>query len=45
VKLKVVQNQNTVKFKNMIVSGVVAVQCHHGLYVPGGMVDPEHGEG
>ena len=32
--------QNIIKFKNAVISGVVAVQCaHHGFYMPQGVVD------
>ncbi|KAJ3562098.1 hypothetical protein NP233_g9786 [Leucocoprinus birnbaumii] len=44
-KLKAVRQQELIKFKNMIISGVIAVQCaHHGLYLPQGMVDLRKGE-
>ena len=37
--------QNMVKFKNAVVSGVVAVVCaRHGFYLPQGMVDLSKGE-
>ncbi|KAK6980699.1 hypothetical protein R3P38DRAFT_2579553 [Favolaschia claudopus] len=37
--------QNFAKFKNVEVSGVVAVQCaRHGFYMPNGMVDLKKGE-
>lgn len=38
--------QNIAKFKNSVISGVVAVQCaRHGFFMPGGMVDLLKGEG
>jgi hypothetical protein len=38
--------QNISKFKNAVVSGVIAVQCaRHGFYMPNGMVDLKKGEG
>jgi hypothetical protein len=44
--LKAVHMQNIAKFKNSVISGVVAVQCaHHGFFMPGGMVDLKKGEG
>ncbi|KAF7367681.1 hypothetical protein MSAN_00831800 [Mycena sanguinolenta] len=37
--------QNISKFKNAVISGVVAVQCaRHGFYLPCGMVDLKKGE-
>ncbi|KAJ7238317.1 hypothetical protein B0H12DRAFT_973132, partial [Mycena haematopus] len=37
--------QNIAKFKNAVISGVVAVQCaRHGFYLPQGMVDLTKGE-
>ncbi|KAJ6631636.1 hypothetical protein B0H10DRAFT_1938469 [Mycena sp. CBHHK59/15] len=37
--------QNIAKFKNAVISGVVAVQCaRHGFYLPQGMVDLKKGE-
>ena len=37
--------QNMIKFKNAVVSGVVAVVCaRHGFYLPQGMVDLSKGE-
>jgi hypothetical protein len=37
--------QNIIKFKNAVVSGVIAVQCaRHGFYLPQGMVDLVKGE-
>ena len=37
--------QNIVKFKNAVVTGVVAVQCaRHGFYMPQSMVDLTKGE-
>ncbi|KAJ7602837.1 hypothetical protein DFH06DRAFT_986580 [Mycena polygramma] len=44
--LKAVRLQNIAKFKNSVISGVVAVQCaRHGFFMPGGMVDLTKGEG
>ncbi|KAJ3565830.1 hypothetical protein NP233_g7389 [Leucocoprinus birnbaumii] len=44
-KLKAVRQQELIKFKNMIISRVIAVQCaRHGLYLPQGMVDLKKGE-
>ncbi|KAJ7912440.1 hypothetical protein B0H13DRAFT_1613667 [Mycena leptocephala] len=44
--LKAVRMQNIAKFKNSVISGVVAVQCaRHGFFMPGGMVDLKKGEG
>ncbi|KAJ7441691.1 hypothetical protein FB451DRAFT_1058065 [Mycena latifolia] len=44
--LKAVRMQNIAKFKNSVISGVVAVQCaRHGFFMPGGMVDLTKGEG
>lgn len=44
--LKAVRMQNIAKFKNSVISGVVAVQCaRHGFFMPGGMVDLKRGEG
>jgi hypothetical protein len=38
--------QNIAKFKNSVISGVIAVQCaRHGFFMPGGMVDMMKGEG
>lgn len=38
--------QNVIKFKNAIVSGVIAIVCaRHGFYLPQGMVDLPKGEG
>ncbi|KAJ7113398.1 hypothetical protein C8R44DRAFT_984695 [Mycena epipterygia] len=38
--------QNIAKFKNLVISGVVAVQCAcHGCFMPRGMVDLRRGEG
>ncbi|KAF9439813.1 hypothetical protein P691DRAFT_611824, partial [Macrolepiota fuliginosa MF-IS2] len=43
--LKAVRQQNTSKFNNAAVSGVVAIQCtRHGFYLPQGVVDLEKGE-
>ncbi len=37
--------QNIAKFKNAVISGVVAVQCaRHGFYLPQAMVDLKKGE-
>jgi len=37
--------QNVVKFKNAVVSGVVAIVCaRHAFYLPQGMVDLQKGE-
>jgi hypothetical protein len=37
--------QNMIKFKNAVVSGVVAIVCaRHGFYLPQGMVDLSKGE-
>ncbi|KAJ6573571.1 hypothetical protein DFH09DRAFT_1277149 [Mycena vulgaris] len=37
--------QNMAKFKNAVITGVVAVQCaRHGFYMPSGMVDLKKGE-
>ncbi|KAJ7453629.1 hypothetical protein B0H11DRAFT_1740870 [Mycena galericulata] len=45
-ELKAVRMQNIAKFKNSVISGVVAVQCaRHGFFMPGGMVDLKKGEG
>lgn len=45
-ELKAVRMQNIVKFKNAVITGVVAVQCaRHGFFMPGGMVDLTRGEG
>ncbi|KAJ7073391.1 hypothetical protein B0H15DRAFT_963765 [Mycena belliarum] len=44
--LKAVRMQNITKFKNSVISGVVAVQCaRHALFEPGGVVDLTKGEG
>ncbi|KAJ6527320.1 hypothetical protein DFH09DRAFT_935635 [Mycena vulgaris] len=44
--LKAVRMQNIAKFKNCVISRVVAVQCaRHGFFMPGGMVDLRKGEG
>jgi hypothetical protein len=43
--LRAVKLQKMVKFKNAVISGVVAIQCaRHGLFLPGGMVDLHKGE-
>jgi hypothetical protein len=43
--LKAVRMQNIAKFKNSVISGVVAVQCaRHGFFMPGGLVDLKKGE-
>ncbi|KAF8582493.1 hypothetical protein K439DRAFT_1351087, partial [Ramaria rubella] len=43
--LKAVNMQNTSKFKNVEVTGVVAIMCtHHGLIIPGLVVDLQKGE-
>jgi len=43
--LRAVRLQNVIKFKNAVVSGVVALQCaRHGFYWPQGMVDLRKGE-
>ncbi|KAJ3574058.1 hypothetical protein NP233_g2032 [Leucocoprinus birnbaumii] len=42
--LKVVRQQDRAKFKDTEVSGVVAVQCRHLIYLPQGMVDLVKGE-
>ncbi|KAJ7645719.1 hypothetical protein B0H17DRAFT_959474 [Mycena rosella] len=45
-ELKAVRMQNITKFKNAVVTGVVAVQCaRHGFFQPGGLVDLTMGEG
>ncbi|KAF7290181.1 hypothetical protein MIND_01331500 [Mycena indigotica] len=37
--------QNMAKFKNVVISGVVAIQCaRHGFFLPGAMVDLTKGE-
>ena len=37
--------QNVIKFKNAVVSGVVAIVCaRHGFFLPQGMVDLSKGE-
>ncbi|KAF7365921.1 hypothetical protein MVEN_00467300 [Mycena venus] len=44
--LKAGRMHNIVKFKNSVVSGVIAVQCaRHGFYLPQGIVDLPRGEG
>ncbi|KAJ3576610.1 hypothetical protein NP233_g319 [Leucocoprinus birnbaumii] len=44
-KLKAVRQQDRSKFKDAIISGVVAIQCaRHGLYLPQAMVDLTKGE-
>lgn len=46
VKLKAVRQQDRVKFKDAVVSGIVALQCgRHQIYLSGGMVDLDKGEG
>ncbi|KAJ6535032.1 hypothetical protein B0H19DRAFT_964179 [Mycena capillaripes] len=43
--LRAARMQNIAKFKNAVISGVVAVQCaRHGFYLPQGMVDLIKGE-
>ncbi|KAF7334786.1 hypothetical protein MSAN_02365200 [Mycena sanguinolenta] len=43
--LSAARMQNIAKFKNAVISGVVAVQCaRHGFYLPQGMVDLTKGE-
>ncbi|KAJ7907161.1 hypothetical protein B0H13DRAFT_1879876 [Mycena leptocephala] len=43
--LRAARMQNISKFKNAVISGVVAVQCaRHGFYLPQGMVDLKKGE-
>ncbi|KAK6992758.1 hypothetical protein R3P38DRAFT_141697 [Favolaschia claudopus] len=43
--LKAVRMQNIAKFKNSVISGVIAVQCaRHGFYMPGAIVDMPKGE-
>jgi hypothetical protein len=38
--------QNIAKFKNAVITGVVAVQCaRHGFYLPQSFVDLIKGEG
>ncbi|KAJ7781716.1 hypothetical protein DFH07DRAFT_728888 [Mycena maculata] len=45
-ELKAVRMQNIAKFKNSVITGVVACQCAcHGFFMPGGMVDLTKGEG
>ncbi|KAJ3576417.1 hypothetical protein NP233_g436 [Leucocoprinus birnbaumii] len=44
-KLKAVRQQEMIKFRNMVISGVIAVQCaRHGFYLPQGIVDLTKGE-
>ncbi|KAF9442593.1 hypothetical protein P691DRAFT_798157 [Macrolepiota fuliginosa MF-IS2] len=44
-KLKAVWQQEKSKFKDAVITGVVAIQCaHHGFYLPQGMVDLNKGE-
>ncbi|KAF7288964.1 hypothetical protein MIND_01413000 [Mycena indigotica] len=44
--LKASKMQNTAKFKNCVISGVVAIQCaRHGFYLPQAMIDLLKGEG
>ncbi|KAJ7476287.1 hypothetical protein B0H11DRAFT_1727305 [Mycena galericulata] len=43
--LQAARMQNMAKFKNAVVTGVIAVQCaRHGFYLPQGMVDLSKGE-
>ncbi|KAJ7673933.1 hypothetical protein DFH06DRAFT_1319055 [Mycena polygramma] len=43
--LRAARMQNIGKFKNAVISGVVAIQCaRHGFYLPQGMVDLKKGE-
>ena len=43
--LRAYRLQNIVKFKNAVVSGVVAIICaRHAFYLPQGMVDLTKGE-
>ncbi|KAJ6624354.1 hypothetical protein B0H10DRAFT_1784804, partial [Mycena sp. CBHHK59/15] len=43
--LRAARMQNIAKFKNAVISGVVAVQCtRHSFYLPQGMVDLKKGE-
>jgi len=43
--LRATRLQNVIKFKNAVVSGVVAIMCaRHGFYLPQGMVDLSKGE-
>ncbi|KAJ6526481.1 hypothetical protein DFH09DRAFT_1095195 [Mycena vulgaris] len=43
--LRAARMQNISKFKNTVISGVVALQCaRHGFYLPQGMVDLKKGE-
>ncbi|KAJ7921959.1 hypothetical protein B0H13DRAFT_1866198 [Mycena leptocephala] len=43
--LRAARMQNLAKFKNAVISGVVAVQCaRHSFYLPQGMVDLTKGE-
>ncbi|KAJ7715353.1 hypothetical protein B0H16DRAFT_1339969, partial [Mycena metata] len=43
--LRASRMQNMAKFKNAVVTGVVALQCaRHGMYLPQGMVDLAKGE-
>ncbi|KAF9439693.1 hypothetical protein P691DRAFT_690049, partial [Macrolepiota fuliginosa MF-IS2] len=44
-KLKMVWQQEKSKFKDTVITGVVAIQCTcHGFYLPQGMVDLNKGE-
>ncbi|TFK60153.1 hypothetical protein BDN72DRAFT_779774 [Pluteus cervinus] len=44
-QLRAVRNQNTLKFKNAAITGVISVQCaRHGFYMPQGTADLEKGE-
>jgi hypothetical protein len=43
--LRAYRLQNVIKFKNAVVSGVIAIVCaRHGFYLPQGMVDLSKGE-
>ncbi|KAF6750008.1 hypothetical protein DFP72DRAFT_851984 [Ephemerocybe angulata] len=43
--LRAVRLQNIVKFRNAVISGVVAIQCaRHGFFMPQGIVDLTKGE-
>jgi hypothetical protein len=45
MNLKAANMQRITKFKNAVISGVVAVICaRHGFFLPQGMVDLEKGE-
>ncbi|TFK58036.1 hypothetical protein BDN72DRAFT_782600, partial [Pluteus cervinus] len=44
-RLRAVRMQNSLKFKNAAVTGVICVQCaRHGFYMPRGTADLEKGE-